>query len=447
MRAILVGTGVCMTAAVFFAAERMYSSAQRTLELEQQSSIQAAAAQQVQASEARMQAETVALQQAKQDAQSQVLKLNKTIADLSAKEQEFAVALQAEVSKSAATKQSLLELEALHSGMVQRVELQTVSLSDKDAELMDLRTQIEANALQAQGTQPQELDATLQAEIASLAETLATRNQTIASLQTELSKAKTAKDEAFQPNLVLERELELARNEIETLTGKLSMQADEAEQTVSDLTASLRAQELRVTDLKAQLDVQNVTAETAVVAGDTEDQAGQVELLAAQLSKLQEIVDSQTYTISNLRMGFDEETSSSSEMAEVCIERANKIFEISQIKFATSTASISDDSKTVLDHLRDLAIGCESDDMYIEIGGHTDSQGSEDDNQRLSEARANSVRSFLIARGIPDDTMVAVGYGELQPIAPNSTVAGRAQNRRITFTWQMRDDTSASVVQ
>ncbi|HMB61606.1 MAG TPA: OmpA family protein, partial [Eudoraea sp.] len=64
------------------------------------------------------------------------------------------------------------------------------------------------------------------------------------------------------------------------------------------------------------------------------------------------------------------------------------------------------------------------------VEGHTDSVGSEQLNQSLSEKRANSVRDFLIAEGIAADRLTAVGYGESKPIATNNTRAGRAQNRR-----------------
>jgi len=64
------------------------------------------------------------------------------------------------------------------------------------------------------------------------------------------------------------------------------------------------------------------------------------------------------------------------------------------------------------------------------VEGHTDSQGSDKTNQKLSEERANSVRDFLIAEGIAADRLQAVGYGESRPIANNKTRAGRKENRR-----------------
>lgn len=69
----------------------------------------------------------------------------------------------------------------------------------------------------------------------------------------------------------------------------------------------------------------------------------------------------------------------------------------------------------------------------VVIEGHTDSIGTEKYNQGLSERRANSVKKFLISRGIPATQLQTVGYGESKPIADNKTAAGRAMNRRVEF--------------
>lgn len=71
----------------------------------------------------------------------------------------------------------------------------------------------------------------------------------------------------------------------------------------------------------------------------------------------------------------------------------------------------------------------------IEIGGHTDSQGSEAYNQKLSEARAAEVRAYLVSKYPEMDTekLTAKGYGETKPVATNDTKEGRAENRRVEF--------------
>jgi outer membrane protein OmpA-like peptidoglycan-associated protein len=67
----------------------------------------------------------------------------------------------------------------------------------------------------------------------------------------------------------------------------------------------------------------------------------------------------------------------------------------------------------------------------IVIQGHTDSTGSETHNQDLSERRAESVRNYLISRGVDAQRMAAVGFGEGEPVATNDTATGRQQNRRV----------------
>ncbi len=68
---------------------------------------------------------------------------------------------------------------------------------------------------------------------------------------------------------------------------------------------------------------------------------------------------------------------------------------------------------------------------YIDVVGHTDSTGSEQYNQRLSEQRAQSVANFLRSRGVAPARIAAFGQGETQPIATNATAEGRQANRRV----------------
>lgn len=71
--------------------------------------------------------------------------------------------------------------------------------------------------------------------------------------------------------------------------------------------------------------------------------------------------------------------------------------------------------------------------IRIEIGGHTDDQGSDDYNDRLSENRAKAVYDYLVAKGIPADRLQYKGYGKRVPVADNATEEGRAANRRTEF--------------
>jgi outer membrane protein OmpA-like peptidoglycan-associated protein len=69
--------------------------------------------------------------------------------------------------------------------------------------------------------------------------------------------------------------------------------------------------------------------------------------------------------------------------------------------------------------------------LKIQVEGHTDSVGSEEYNQKLSESRAGEVRNYLTGQGVPPDTVTAVGFGKTQPVASNDTAEGRQRNRRV----------------
>ena len=69
--------------------------------------------------------------------------------------------------------------------------------------------------------------------------------------------------------------------------------------------------------------------------------------------------------------------------------------------------------------------------LSLKVEGHTDSVGSEEYNQLLSEQRASSVRDFLVQQGVPDHSVTSRGYGKTQPAATNDTAEGRSKNRRV----------------
>jgi OOP family OmpA-OmpF porin len=69
--------------------------------------------------------------------------------------------------------------------------------------------------------------------------------------------------------------------------------------------------------------------------------------------------------------------------------------------------------------------------VVVEVAGHTDSVGTDQYNQGLSERRANSVRDYLVEQGVRASRLTAVGYGENRPVATNDTADGRQENRRV----------------
>jgi outer membrane protein OmpA-like peptidoglycan-associated protein len=67
----------------------------------------------------------------------------------------------------------------------------------------------------------------------------------------------------------------------------------------------------------------------------------------------------------------------------------------------------------------------------VVVKGHTDSDGNDKSNQRLSEERADRVRAFLVSEGVSASRITAIGFGESMPVASNSTESGKSQNRRV----------------
>lgn len=109
-----------------------------------------------------------------------------------------------------------------------------------------------------------------------------------------------------------------------------------------------------------------------------------------------------------------------------------KSFILEDCNFETGKADLKEDSYKVIDEL--VAYLNRKDDERIELGGHTDNVGNAKSNQILSEARANTVRTYLISKGIDPNRVTAKGYGMTKPIASNKTAAGKAQNRRTEVT-------------
>lgn len=79
------------------------------------------------------------------------------------------------------------------------------------------------------------------------------------------------------------------------------------------------------------------------------------------------------------------------------------------------------------------------DDTDVLVEGHTDADGAEDHNQTLSEARARSVQRFLVNAGVRPGRLTTMGYGEMQPVADNETVNGKASNRRVEIAIYAND--------
>jgi outer membrane protein OmpA-like peptidoglycan-associated protein len=99
--------------------------------------------------------------------------------------------------------------------------------------------------------------------------------------------------------------------------------------------------------------------------------------------------------------------------------------------FATGKSALTPAGKKQLDDIAAILVANPS--IRVGIEGYTDNTGTRATNDKLSQARADAVKTYMVSKGVAADRMVAQGHGPDDPIAPNTTAVGRAQNRRVVL--------------
>ena len=100
------------------------------------------------------------------------------------------------------------------------------------------------------------------------------------------------------------------------------------------------------------------------------------------------------------------------------------------VKFPVDRASLSPEAQArLMDFVGKLKT--DNKNVYVEIQGHTDATGTKDFNMHLGEERSEAVRLYMNQQGVPLNRMATISYGATDPVAPNDTREGRAQNRRV----------------
>ena len=102
---------------------------------------------------------------------------------------------------------------------------------------------------------------------------------------------------------------------------------------------------------------------------------------------------------------------------------------MSDVLFDTGEFSLRPEAREKLAKVAGIVAGHPG--LILAVEGHTDSVGTDDYNQQLSEQRGGSVRDYLIAEGMAGSSVSSKGFGKTQPVASNDTASGRQQNRRV----------------
>ena len=103
------------------------------------------------------------------------------------------------------------------------------------------------------------------------------------------------------------------------------------------------------------------------------------------------------------------------------------------INFATGSVQVPTDEYNFLNKVA-LAMQAAPSGAVFEIDGHTDNSGDAASNLTLSQQRAEAVRAYLVQQGVAASRLIARGYGDSKPVAPNDTEENKFRNRRIEFT-------------
>jgi OOP family OmpA-OmpF porin len=172
-----------------------------------------------------------------------------------------------------------------------------------------------------------------------------------------------------------------------------------------------------------QPDLQRISQGQLRVEGNLVEVSGQVDSAATQaelVKAMAQRLDNPTYTVRDqLRVG-----ASGQQLLDAALARRI-------VEFETGNAQLTPAGQRVLDEL--LPVLQQLAGRRFEILGHTDAEGTRQGNLLLSAARAETVRAYLVARGIPAAALVTAGLGPDRPVADNATAEGRARNRRIEF--------------
>ena len=166
---------------------------------------------------------------------------------------------------------------------------------------------------------------------------------------------------------------------------------------------------------------------------------GKVEKLASTLSETDKLSIDKDTEIAKLIKERDAAIQISMGLKKTGDENAKKLvldnivstFKLSKVEFKTASAILTDKSTELLDRVSDIMK--ENTGYNYKIQGHTDSQGKDTSNLKLSQERAESVKNYLISKGVSGASLSTEGFGSSAPIADNATKEGRLLNRRVVF--------------
>jgi OmpA-OmpF porin, OOP family len=185
--------------------------------------------------------------------------------------------------------------------------------------------------------------------------------------------------------------------------------------------------------LLASVELINIERDTLDAFTKSDSISGAYLMVLAKGARYALYINKQNYLFKSLNFDFVEAPSNEPIIINIELEKikAGSVTVLNNIFFEFDKYELTPNSLPELDKVVRFLLNDTK--ASIEIGGHTDSTGSDSYNQQLSEKRASTVAAYLIKKGVPQKRVFYKGYGSSKPIASNSTETGQKLNRRIEF--------------
>lgn len=184
-------------------------------------------------------------------------------------------------------------------------------------------------------------------------------------------------------------------------------------------------------DIAAEVLITNLNREEVMVFSAEDIKNGKVEAMLREGDQYEFTVrGAQGYSFFNQVVDLQKEEKTEIKAELVSLKEETSI-RLNNINFSTSSADLSSESFPELNRVVQLITDNPS--LVIEIAAHSDNVGNANFNKLLSERRAQSVVNYLLDNGVPQNQLVAKGYGLTQPMVPNTSDENRALNRRVEF--------------
>jgi outer membrane protein OmpA-like peptidoglycan-associated protein len=236
------------------------------------------------------------------------------------------------------------------------------------------------------------------------------------------------------------REAVQAAEDARIITIRKIKAEDDAANQQARVNAEQAAQQANATAQQAQADTQQAQANAQQAAAEAQQQAAaraQAEAAAEQARQAQQ-------QALQAQQAAEQSAQLAAQQAQQARERLRE--QLNQVLVTTETArglivsmpdvlfdfnkyTLKPEAREKLAKVSGILLGYPN--LKLQVAGYTDSIGSDEYNQKLSEERAGSVRTYLVSQSVPDQNVTAAGFGKSDPVADNSTNTGRAQNRRV----------------